>query len=99
MQVKEPKTFEEATRIIANEIASLVISKQADYGKSNILDFGEFGVLVRTNDKIARLKNLSISGKKPESVEDSWEDLAGYALIALMLKRGWFNLELEKKGG
>jgi len=95
----EPKTFEEACRLVAQEIAELVISKQKDYGKNNILDFGEFGVLVRSNDKIARLKNLSISNRKPESVEDSWKDLAGYAFIALMLKRGWFKLELNSKEG
>jgi hypothetical protein len=33
-------------------------SKQLDYGSANIADFGEYGVLVRANDKVARLKNL-----------------------------------------
>ncbi|MBA7568409.1 hypothetical protein ES708_10130 [subsurface metagenome] len=91
----EPKTFEEACRLVANEIAELVISKQNDYGQNNILDFGELGILVRTNDKVARLKNL-IGKKNPqnETIEDTWKDTAGYAIVALMLKRGWFILPL-----
>ena len=94
----EPKTFEEACRLLTNEIAELVIAKQADYGQSNILDFGEYGVLVRTNDKIARLKNLYKQGKKPknEAVDDSWMDTAGYAIVALLVRRGWFQLPLEE---
>lgn len=95
----EPTTFEEATKIIANEIAELVIVKQADYGQGNILDFGEYGVLVRTNDKIARLKNLYKQGKKPknEAVDDSWMDTAGYAIVALMVRQGWFTLPLKEE--
>ena len=94
----EPKTFEEGCRLLADEIAELVISKQHDYGQANILDFGEFGVLVRTNDKIARLKNLYSSKKSPknETVDDNWKDNAGYSIVALMVRRGWFTLPLEE---
>lgn len=95
----EPKTFEEGCRQIADELANLVIEKQKDYGQANILDFGEFGVLVRTNDKIARLKNLYKQGKKPrnEALDDSWKDNAGYSIVALMVRRGWFSLPLEEE--
>ena len=54
----EPKTFNEATRIIANEIVTLVCQKQADYGHGNINAFGELGIKVRVSDKKARLKNI-----------------------------------------
>jgi len=92
----EPKTFEEACQVMAETIADLVISKQHDYGHENILAFGEFGILVRTNDKVARLKNL-INADHPrcEAKLDSWQDIAGYALIALMLNKGWFTLPLR----
>jgi len=97
----EPSTFEEACARIAGELTAMVISKQHDYGHENILAFGELGVLVRVNDKIARLKNLlSPFGKKlpkNESYEDSWRDLAGYAIIALMLDRNWFTLPLGEE--
>lgn len=89
-------TFEGACKEITECLAELVISKQRDYGKANILDFGEFGVLVRLNDKVARLKNLQ--GKDPhnESTEDTWKDIAGYAIIALMLREESFNLPLKE---
>ena len=76
-----------------------MLKKQADYGYENILSFGELGVLVRANDKIARLKNLLTKKKDPEneSVEDSWRDLLNYSLIALMLRRGSFRLPLKNK--
>lgn len=92
------KTFEEAIHKIAAEIAELVISKQHDYGHGNILAFGELGVLVRCSDKIERLKNLWKRGIEPENetVTDTWRDLVGYSMIALMLRAETFTLPLEK---
>ena len=64
--------------------------KQHDYGSGNISEFGLTGVLVRANDKIERLKNLAKIDGPPnnESVRDSWQDLAVYGIIALMLFEG-----------
>jgi hypothetical protein len=65
-------------------------SKQLDYGSANIADFGEYGVLVRANDKVARLKNLltNVASPRNESIEDSWLDLSNYSLIAVLCRRG-----------
>lgn len=93
--MKHPETFNEAARVIALEIAELCIAKQMDYGHDNINAFGEFGVLVRANDKVARLKNLLGKEGVTEPRIDAWKDIAGYALIALLLDRDWFKLELE----
>ncbi len=90
-----PQSFEEACRWIAMEIAALVIRKQHDYGHDNINAFGEFGLLVRTSDKLARLRNLSGKEGLTEPRIDAWRDLAGYAILALMLDRDWFKLELS----
>jgi len=90
----QPKTFEEACHQVAKEIAELVIRKQQDYGHENILAFGEFGILVRTNDKVARLKNLQNKKASNEAKDDSWDDLGGYSIIQGMLRRGWFTLPL-----
>ena len=95
MKQSEPTTFNEACQEVANELAELVCKKQHDYGHGNILAFGEFGVLVRTNDKVARLTNLVGKEGITEPRVDAWRDIAGYAIIALMLERGWFQLELE----
>ena len=66
--------------------------KQASYGCGNIADFGEKGVLIRMNDKMKRLINLVWHDKqnplKDETVEDTYLDLADYALIALIVRRG-----------
>jgi len=90
-------TFEQALDTILAGLRALMIAKQKDYGPGNIMAFGELGVLVRVNDKIERLKNLHKSGKEPknESLDDSWRDLANYGIIALMLRRGIFNLPME----
>ena len=71
---------------IALEIVELLDRKRADYGTENIKKFGSYGVLVRVSDKVERLINLSKRNDKPnfESIEDSWRDIAGYAILALI---------------
>lgn len=80
------------------ELADLLISKNHDYGKQNILDFGELGILVRSNDKFARLKNLYNNKKQPqnESIRETWADIAGYAILALMLIDREFDLPFKE---
>ena len=90
-------TFEDACYKKAEHIAALVISKQIDYGHDNINAFGEFGILVRTNDKVARLRNLHGKEGVTEPRIDAWKDIAGYAILALMLDDDSFNLELRDK--
>jgi hypothetical protein len=93
-------SFEEACRGIAIQVAEIVISKQHDYGHDNILAFREEGLVVRLWDKVARLKNLLwISKEKPknESIEDTFTDIAGYAIIGLMLADDSFLKELKEQ--
>jgi len=87
------KTFKESVRLVMDELEALLLKKQADYGHENITDFGELGCLIRSNDKISRLKNLMLKKKSPENetLDDSWIDLANYAIIALMLRRNIFH--------
>jgi len=96
--METPNSFEDAVREVARECVELLIVKQHDYGKDNIIDFGEFGVLIRANDKMARLKNLLKGGTVPlsESVDDSWRDLSNYGIIALLFRRGWFKLPMKE---
>ena len=94
----DPTTFEGAVHAVMSELEVLMVSKHRDYSSANIMEFGELGVLMRANDKMARLKNLVPAGKTPnhEGIEDSWMDLANYGVIALMLRRGWFTLPLSE---
>jgi len=94
----KPATFEEAVDEVLRELRGILVNKQRDYGHNNITDFGEFGVLVRLNDKVCRLKNLLTKNKEPknESIDDSWVDTANYAIIAIMLRKGTFTLPLKE---
>lgn len=62
-------------------------NKQKDYGRENLDEFGSYGVLIRTNDKMSRLKTLYSHGAKAknESIADSWLDLANYGLIGYIM--------------
>jgi hypothetical protein len=75
---------------VALENIKLLDRKQSDYGSGNISTFGEKGVLVRCVDKTERLKQLVWRSKtaKNESIFDSWQDLANYAVIAQLCNQG-----------
>jgi hypothetical protein len=82
--------------ITSADITELLIKKQTDYGPENINRFGQFGLVVRTHDKVARLENLLAKGINPynESVIDTYMDIVGYSAIGIMVERGWFNYPL-----
>ncbi len=80
-------------------IAAMVSRKQRAYGHDNINAFGEAGIVVRLSDKAARLNNLYDRGTVDppfESIVDTWSDIAGYAILFEMLRRGWFDLALAE---
>ena len=95
------KTFEDAFDQTVAELRSLMLAKQRDYGHDNILAFGLLGVLVRMSDKVARLRNLWRKGRlespENESVDDTLKDIANYAIIGLMLRRGVFTRPLAEE--
>ena len=65
--MEEPKTFNEACELVVLDLADLISAKQYDYGKDNILGFGEQGLVVRLWDKINRLKNLIWNNQRPKN--------------------------------
>lgn len=84
--------FSQEVDKIMSELGDLLKRKHADYGPKNIADApgGAInGLLVRMHDKMARLKNLHYNNKSAnyESIEDTYKDLANYAVIALMVLR------------
>lgn len=78
----------------SGEMATLLASKQHDYGHGNITAFGMKGVLVRLSDKIERYINLKSKKAQNESKTDTLRDIVGYCVIALMLNDETFNLDL-----
>ena len=89
--------FEDAVDKIYAELAALLLSKHKDYGPKNIADApgGALnGLRVRMHDKLARINNLVDTGEVPqyESLEDSFKDMANYAIIGLLvLRKQWDN--------
>jgi hypothetical protein len=84
--------FEDEVKIIYDELMSLLLSKHRDYGPRNIADApgGAInGLRVRMHDKLARINNLVDSRNEPEheSLEDSFKDMANYAIIGMLLLR------------
>jgi len=78
---------------ILDELRSIMMKKQADYGPLNIAlaPGGPMnGLRVRMYDKLARLNNLADKAATPnfESIEDTLMDLANYAIIGLLVQRG-----------
>ena len=98
--MEKPQSLEEAFKVVSEEILETFIKENKEYGKENILDTGELGIIFRVNDKLSRLKNLLTTRHEPEmeSVNETWRDIANYAIIAIMLRNEWFKeLELKDK--
>lgn len=88
--------FEYSVAQTYQELIDLLISKHKDYGPKNISDSpgGAInGLRVRMHDKLARINNLVDSGNSPEheSLEDSFKDMANYAVIGLLVLRGLWD--------
>jgi len=87
---------------IADEICGLFARKQSDYGPRNIGDLGELAVFVRLYDKMQRLRRLvwekgqeQSCAVKDETVDDTIVDIADYAIIWILLRRGLWPREGE----
>jgi hypothetical protein len=82
----------------AGVIYHTVLGKQKMYGHGNIARFEIPGIVIRMNDKLERLKNLrQFNGPVLfEPVQDTWLDICGYSIIAIMWLRGWFLLDIKK---
>lgn len=96
-----PQTTEEFKRIMFTQY-ELFCKKQLNYGPDNIsvgsrLETDEevkvslTGLWFRMNDKINRLKQLVVLGNKDqvgESIQDTYQDLSVYGIIAQIVKNG-----------
>lgn len=88
-----PKTLDEAFAQITDELLQVFLKKHKDYGKENILSIEELGISMRILEKTQRLKNLLMSQDQPanESIEDTWTDIAVYAIIGMLYRRQQFQ--------
>lgn len=76
-------------RAACSELADLLVRKNHDYGDSFAQQYAKYGLmsaLIRMDDKMRRLETLQ-GGEQSlvsESVDDSLQDLAGYAVLTLV---------------
>ena len=100
---KYPETTAEFKKILRDQY-EFFCKKQMNYGPDNIsvgtrletpeeLKLSQTGLWFRMNDKIQRLKQLVLLGKPDtvgEAVEDTYQDLSVYNIIAqIVLKGKW----------
>ena len=102
----EPRTFQEASEIMGKAFSLLLISKNAKYGKGNILNATKFGmspvqaIMLRENDKTERILNwLNGADLGEEGILESFGDRVGYNMLAMMLQltsgdKTWYELDL-----
>jgi hypothetical protein len=90
---KDQQFLDEAFEEICRELVQTFLAKHRDYGKGNILDIEELGIAFRVSEKISRIKNLLSKPGEPqnESIDDSWTDIAVYAVIARLFRQGKFQ--------
>ena len=99
------KEYPEMTKeylTIMYEQYEIFCAKQSNYGPSNIsvgtalqtdedVRLSLTGLWFRINDKVQRLKQLVVLGKKDnvgEAIDDTFQDLSVYGIIAQLVKRG-----------
>ena len=88
-----PSSFLKNVEDTFNELQELLVKKNLDYGPKNISESpgGPInGLRVRMHDKLARINNLvdkQVSNPQYESLEDSFKDMANYAIIGLLVLR------------
>ena len=96
-----PQTCEEFKNIL-DEMYVTFCKKQRNYGPGNIsvgtpletkddIKLSLTGLWFRVNDKVQRLKQLVVLGQPDEvgeSIQDTYEDLSVYGIIAQLVQRG-----------
>ncbi len=96
-----PETCKEF-KVILDEMYETFCKKQRNYGPGNISvgtslatdeerKLSQTGLWFRMNDKIQRLKQLVVLGKQDnvgEAVDDTYQDLSVYGIIAQLVSRG-----------
>lgn len=85
---------------VIEEVKELLLDRNKKYGDKNLIDYGLIGIIIRLNDKVARIKevisdpNSELTGN--EIVEDALKDIAGYALNGLRLVKSGQITKLGK---
>jgi Nucleotide modification associated domain 1 len=102
---KYPEMTKEFKKILKEQY-EIFCRKQLNYGPDNIsggtslrtdddIKFSLMGLFFRMNDKVQRLKQLVVLGNQDtvgESIDDTYQDLSVYGIIAQIVKRKKWGL-------
>jgi hypothetical protein len=91
--MSDTQSLDQAFSDVSEELLQMFLKKHKDYGKGNILSVQELGIALRISEKIERIKHILIQGDSPanETIDETWVDVAVYAVIAILLRRGQFE--------
>jgi len=91
--MKKATSLDQAYEQILDELMKMFLRKHRDYGKGNILANGEIGIAMRVTEKVERIKHLLMTQNLPtnESIDETWTDIAVYAVIARLVRNGAFT--------
>ena len=83
-------------RIACQDLVTLSVEKHIEHG-TNLLKHGETGVRIRIDDKIARLRQIFLSGRGSNAIPESnpWIDISGYSLQMILISRGHYTLPMR----
>jgi len=101
MESKYPEMTREFKKIMREQY-ELFCKKQSNYGPDNIslgkdlskpedIKLSQMGIFFRMNDKIQRIKQMVVLNSQDnvgESVDDTYQDLSTYSIIAQIVKKG-----------
>lgn len=85
----DEKKFRKDTTRIFNALLEVLVGKQIDYGtsfKKNWKRYGPICISTRLDEKMDRLRNLLLTGNKPnnESVRETIIDIIGYGFLGIL---------------
>lgn len=91
--MSDKQTLDQAYKQVLDELYTMFLKKHKDYGKGNILSVGELGISLRVTEKIERIKHLLMQSGGPanESIDETWTDIAVYAILAKLHRSGKFQ--------
>jgi hypothetical protein len=101
MESKYPEMTREFKKIMREQY-ELFCKKQSNYGPDNIslgkdlskpedIKLSQMGIFFRMNDKIQRIKQMVVLNAQDnvgEAVDDTYQDLSTYSIIAQIVKKG-----------
>ena len=101
IEEKYPEMTKEFKKIMRDQYETFC-NKQSNYGPDNIAlgkdlskeedrKLSQMGLWFRMNDKIQRIKQLVVLGAQDnvgEAVDDTYQDLSVYSIIAQLVKNG-----------